>query len=199
MISDQDFAVTHTNNCVFLNETINKLLWNAVCLGGEDSGGLTGALVRIQTANVSGYMLINTPVNHSVNEESGCVSVSLSALSCLTHPWRGDAWRSRWQPIWWLSLAWLVLSSPPLLGGWNRAEDEGKERNKKEIKRGREWGNPWKLCLENCLSTVIPQFDACSRKYWLWCCRTHIDFQSLLSKWKTYLDTSQNTPLTEWS
>lgn len=47
--------------------------------------------MRLQTANVSAYMLVNTAINQSVNKESGCVSVSLSALSCLTHPWRGDA------------------------------------------------------------------------------------------------------------
>ena len=43
-----------------------------------------------------------------------------SVPSFLTRPWRGDVWRSRWRPVWWLSLAWPVLSSPPPLRGSNK-------------------------------------------------------------------------------
>lgn len=137
VISDMASTVTHTtSNSVFLNQAVNKPLWKCWVpwRRWQNGGGLTGALVRIQTANVSGYMLVNTPVNHSVNEGSGCASISLSALSWLTHPWRGDAWRSRWQPIWWLSLAWLVSSSPLLLRGWKGQRPRKRERHKEKKK-----------------------------------------------------------------
>lgn len=43
----------------------------------QAGGGLTGGgLVRLQTENVSAYMLVNTAINQSVNAGSGCVSVS---------------------------------------------------------------------------------------------------------------------------
>lgn len=78
VISDRTSVDTHTSNSVFLNQAVNKLLRKALWhrRRWQNGGGLNRGLVRIQTANVFGYMLVNTAVNHSVDEGRGCVCQS---------------------------------------------------------------------------------------------------------------------------
>lgn len=78
-------GLTHADcYSVFLNQTANKRPWNA-WRRRQRGGGLTRDPVRIRTSNVSGYMLVNTPVNHSVNEGAWvCVSHPISTF--MPHP-----------------------------------------------------------------------------------------------------------------
>lgn len=162
-------GLTHADcYSVFLNQTANKRPWNA-WRRRQRGGGLTRDPVRIRTSNVSGYMLVNTPVNHSVNEGAWvCVSHPISTF--MPHPSL-----ERWCLKKSLAANLMAFSGVTSVkftaapGRIKRTEikKEQKKEEKKTTENGEtEWGDVWgKVIFQiiGCINqTQISVFDVCS-------------------------------------